>query len=410
MADPQADSQAADASNLNADDLCRRDADSEDQPHEAMPHESQVCSADPVISGGVSSNVALAQPSNLSARAAEVIEMVTIKDDRPDSKQGLIDVGSMVGNRGRGDSGTSAGDYEDRAVQVGGHDNDGSSSQDYEENVPLLLPITRRDGRESGVANITSRGVLQRSTFTTRLSTVKSTPKWNLTGKLKIPAILDTPAGREERRGAAPAPWRYTLPPPDKTRPKAPSSSFGSGSSRFGSDDGPDKFLPGPGQYTRQDRTFSGAKYVFGTEERMKQIGKSVVKPGPGAHDVRRTLGHKAAYSMTGRPSTSQLTKSWSSPGPGFYSPQTHEVERTPMQTTFGSASREMERRRAMGYDVKSKLANPGPGAYDVQNLNKMGQTGVKHSMAIRQYYSDVASRYTPGPGSYNAHTTSFGY
>lgn len=391
MVDLPADSKSAENSNLVADDLCRRD-DSEAQPDAAT-----VSDEVPAVLYAQPADVALAQPGDLSAKEAEVIQMVSIHGDRPESQASALSKENnknviKIGERVRIDSSScSTGSQE--VTQEG---------EDEELHVDRIPRRGRRDA-----VDFTTIGVLKRETFTVRLSTVKSTPKWNLTERPKMPAILDTPAVREERRGAAPAPWRYTLPPPDKTRTKAPTPNFGGTASRFGRDDGPDKFLPGPGHYLQSSGN-NGSKWRFGSEERLKNLGKRVVKPGPGAHDVRRKLGHTSGYSMMGRPSTSQLTKSWSSPGPGFYSPQTHEVFNTAPQPSFGTTTREQEKRRGMGCDVKAKIATPGPGTYD--HGKKMGQTGVKYSMALRQYYSDVPSRYSPGPGSYNAHTTSFGY
>lgn len=395
---------SSEKSNLVADDLCRRGV-----AFEAQADAENDASQETVAAGGQSADIALRQPGDLSTRAAEVIQMVSGNEDDPESK--LAEIEGKISRIG------SATSQENQEIKIHariyiGQDNEkeGRRGSAGDENLEktLLPPIPRRE-RPSAV-DFSTVGVLKRDTYTVRLSTVKSSPKWNLTTRPQVPAILDTPAVREEKKGACPAPWRYTLPHPDKTKAKAPSSSFGSGSSRFGRDDGPDKFLPGPGQYDSTSSTFTGSKWGFGSASRQKTESKTVVKPGPGAHDIRRTVGRKGMISMTGRPAESQLYKSWSCPGPGFYSPQTHEVERTAPQTSFGTASREMEKRRATGYDVKSKLCLPGPGAYDVHNVKKMGTTGVKHTIALRQYVSDVPSRYTPGPGSYNAHTTSFGY
>lgn len=287
--------------------------------------------------------------------------------------------------------------------------------------------VMERHGLEPANGEMSTTGVLKRETFMVRQSTFKISPKWNLTGRSELPAILNTPAMKAERDGYAPAPWKYELPTrvvEGKSR-RAPAYSFGSGAgNRWGREDSIEKHQPGPGHYGQTNPTLRRTENGrFGRGDRSHAVSKHTLGPGPGSHDVSRDLNSSVgksktnvgsrSYSMPGRPTTSELhrkTKSKAMPGPGWYEPKHRETERSAMKPGFGTASREYEGRRAVGIDFKTAISLPGPGTYEPCKAMQMGQSGAKYSVAIRKYYSDVASRNTPGPGSYNGHTTSFGY
>merc|ERR1719491_10428 len=90
-------------------------------------------------------------------------------------------------------------------------------------------------------------------------------------------------------------------------------------------------------------------------------------------------------------------------PGPGAYSPTTISVYQTSPKCGFGTSTRGE-------FGTKSRMAaQPGPGAYELQNFKCMGKDSVKYSATSRRRMHDLNSYVTPGPGTYNSHATSFG-
>eukprot|EP00913_Durusdinium_trenchii_P003422 g3169.t1 len=95
-------------------------------------------------------------------------------------------------------------------------------------------------------------------------------------------------------------------------------------------------------------------------------------------------------------------TRSRSQPGPGAYDPKVNAVLMGIPRCGFGTAT------RADITGAASSLFGPGPGAYDLQNAMSLGKNGPKYSATSRRRVHDLDSYVTPGPGTYNAHTTSF--
>jgi len=203
------------------------------------------------------------------------------------------------------------------------------------------------------------------------------------------------------RSSGGPAPGTYHLPDDHKTKFKSVTCASFGGSSRFGLGAGPTKIAPGPGQYHPQDPSmFLDTKVRFGTSLRNK---RSMLheNPGPGAYEVRSTVGGGMMFTARGRQPANYM-RARSLPGPGAYTPVQNGAYSSGPKASFGSSVR--------GDIMFSATRNqPGPGAYEMQNTKCVGKDTPKYSATSRRRMHDLSSYTTPGPGTYNAHATSFG-
>merc|ERR1719224_33579 len=89
-------------------------------------------------------------------------------------------------------------------------------------------------------------------------------------------------------------------------------------------------------------------------------------------------------------------------PGPGAYSPTLGGAYFGGPKPSFGSSVRG---------DIMTAAGRgqPGPGTYEMQNFKCLGKDSAKYSATSRRRVHDLNSYVTPGPGTYNAHATSFG-
>lgn len=58
---------------------------------------------------------------------------------------------------------------------------------------------------------------------------------------------------------------------------------------------------PGPGNYDLMDKTFTGPKFPFGTEDKRGEKSKEG-SPGPGAYKVPVKIAYVARYILPGHP------------------------------------------------------------------------------------------------------------
>jgi len=238
----------------------------------------------------------------------------------------------------------------------------------------------------------TTDGVLKRTTFMDKISRYPSAPQVT---------IATRGENMFERAAQGPAPGSYNLEGTElKSKFKGtPKFSFGA-SSRFGLGGSPSKQQPGPGAYNPKDPSVTeDTKVGFGTSIRAKP-GGSQANPGPGAYECRSTVGGGVMFTARGRHVQTYM-RSRSLPGPGAYSPTTNGAYQTSPKCGFGTSVR--------GDFTNGDRGKPGPGTYDMQNFKTVGKDTPKYSATSRRKMHDLNSYVTPGPGTYNAHVTSFG-
>eukprot|EP00929_Paragymnodinium_shiwhaense_P006346 TRINITY_DN10959_c0_g1_i1.p1 TRINITY_DN10959_c0_g1~~TRINITY_DN10959_c0_g1_i1.p1 ORF type:complete len:257 (-),score=25.99 TRINITY_DN10959_c0_g1_i1:216-986(-) len=250
-----------------------------------------------------------------------------------------------------------------------------------------------------------------------RLSTVKSSPKFSFRPRARAADKHDTPG-----------PGAYSTVEAHSSVKFGKSASYSWGTAPR--DGRIRQNSPGPGAYEASSKkaSFGGVRVTtpsaqpewrFGTQPRMlsevELRGKE--SPGPGAYD---NSDHSAVKDRSPRcrfgsqmriPSPGPLSLY---PGPGAYdAPKTGTVgEKTvqPLsapQWKFGTDQR-----------MRSRLSHsPGPGEYDTHKLTAVGETHV-HKKAPRTRFgsdkrfpaSSPRSAISPGPGAYGETYTVFGH
>jgi len=243
-------------------------------------------------------------------------------------------------------------------------------------------------------ASMTMDGVKKGPTFMHTVSTFKSGARWTFgqRGPSSFIASSSTPAPGSYSMAHGPGGGRY------KSLPKF---SFG-GATRFAAGEAPTKKAPGPGAYNPRDPLVTaGPKVSFAGANAGRGPPLPENAPGPGAYEQRSTLGKSKMFTARGRQASSYM-RSRSQPGPGAYDPKVGAVLMGIPKCGFGTSTRT---------DITGaarSLMLPGPGAYDMQSAMAVGRNGPKYSAASRRRVHDLDSYVTPGPGTYNAHTTSF--
>jgi hypothetical protein len=237
----------------------------------------------------------------------------------------------------------------------------------------------------------TTDGVLKRTTFIHKISGYRSAPEISIASKSGSMFMRST---------QGPSPGSYNLPDDEKSKFKTTARfSFGGGS-RFGLAGSPSKLQPGPGAYNPKDPSlYVDTKVGFGTSIRNKGAPASQANPGPGAYENRSTVGGGMMFTARGRHPQSYM-RSRSLPGPGAYSPLPGAYQTSP-KCGFGTSTR--------GDFGGGSRGQPGPGTYDMQSWKCVGKDSAKFSATSRRRMHDLNSYVTPGPGTYNAHATSFG-
>jgi len=248
--------------------------------------------------------------------------------------------------------------------------------------------------KRTSFSNMTTDGVKKEPTYMIHVSNYRTGPKYSLGARTPTASC---------RSSSTPAPGSYNMPAEDKAKfTSQPRFSFG-GCARFGLGQSPTKKMPGPGAYNPKDPTLHmEVKVGFGSSSRSK-VGSAQANPGPGAYEARSSLGQGQMFTAGGRRPTN-ITRSRSQPGPGAYNPMTGQIYNAPPKCGFGTSTRT---------DHAAQSRNscmPGPGTYEMQSFRSTGSDAPKYSATSRRRVHDLNSYVTPGPGSYNAHVTSFGY
>jgi len=245
-------------------------------------------------------------------------------------------------------------------------------------------------------SSMTTDGVKKGPTFMHTVSTYKTGQRWSFgqKGPSTFIASSGTPAPGSYNLHTGHGGGRY------KSLPKF---SFG-GATRFAIGEVPTKKQPGPGAYNPRDPLLTaGPKVSFAGANAGRGPPLPENAPGPGAYEQRSTLGKSKMFTARGRQASSYM-RSRSQPGPGAYDPKLGAVLMGIPKCGFGTSIRN---------DITGaarSLMLPGPGAYDMQSAMSVGKNGPKYSAASRRRVHDLDSYVTPGPGTYNAHTTSFVY
>jgi len=244
-----------------------------------------------------------------------------------------------------------------------------------------------------------STGVLKRAAHLTTLSHIRSLPKFKF-GEKRPCTFLDQPGK------GVPGCGSYEIVTTEKTSKSRASASygFGAGSSRFGI--GIQKPHPAPGEYGIPRHPILDLQKSRAFSVCLKPKGMLADGPGPGAYELRSTLGGAACTAKGKLPKYYKPTAAL--PGPGAYTPRgpgclTHE--KSAPKVGFGTNTRE-------NYSELHCQRTPGPGAYDCNTYQEFG-TGHnnKYSFKSRIRAPNNFSAYvSPGPGSYDAEGTCFGY
>jgi len=247
-------------------------------------------------------------------------------------------------------------------------------------------------------------GVLKRPIFLNNLSHVRSLPKIKF-GEKRPTSFFAT--------NDNPGPGSYNLAEPGRTskfRELCGGNSFGGGASRFGYDDHPGKVKPAPGQYGIPKNPVQEVqrKVAFSMDARECKRYNYVVRdsdPGPGSYEVKSSLGKNTGVTAKGKIQT-VFNPAKAFPGPGAYDPK-HDA-----MSKFESAGK-----IGVGTSIRTNWSElhcqrtPGPGAYHNDSYGDLGRNSKKCSFHIRHKKPSSFDPYvTPGPGSYNAHGTCFGY
>lgn len=247
-----------------------------------------------------------------------------------------------------------------------------------------------------------SQGILKRVPHLKALSHVKSLPKWRFGEKRPSSFFLTN---------ENPAPGSYSLPEParlSKFREKS-AYSFGAGPSRFGHDPHPGKVQPAPGQYGIPTHPVMEMQRKVGFGFCRRGELKPVISdgPGPGSYEVKSTLGG-LRFPQKGK-LIRRFNPTDALPGPGQYDPRspdkcTQSHERSAPMIGFGTGTR-------TDYSKKFCQRTPGAGAYDPDVHKNFGVQCKAHSIKGRHNAPSSFFPYiSPGPGTYDAHGTSFGY
>lgn len=246
---------------------------------------------------------------------------------------------------------------------------------------------------KTAFSSVTTDGVNKNPPSMRNFSNFRTGPKFSLGTKLPSSFI---------RSSSTPAPGAYSLPGDDNSAKyrTEPRFSFG-GCARFGLAQSPAKQMPGPGTYNPKDPTLSMTPKVgFGSGARAKVALTSQHNPGPGAYEARSSLGNGRMFTAGGRHPVNH-TRSRSQPGPGAYTPSMRSVKEASPMCGFGTSLR--------GGVAGARAGQaPGPGSYEMQSFRGTGSDAPKYSTSSRHRLIDLNSYVTPGPGSYNAHITSF--
>jgi len=217
----------------------------------------------------------------------------------------------------------------------------------------------------------------------TKLSSVRTSPKWSFKGKPASPKKPETP-GPGEYQG------NLHLNAPSSKGHGNPNCGFGCTTPRVRSTP---QLAPGPGAYSPSHPTSVSTKHSFATSPRHSIKMQTTPNPGPGSYVHKDVMGCEGPK-FTASPRRQDLHRSSTLPGPGSYEVPSCAVRGR--RYSFGTSPR----------SIRKHSMSPGPGAYGVNAENR--KASPKPTMGYRREAPKAAT--SPGPGEYcGAHTT-FGY
>ena len=188
-----------------------------------------------------------------------------------------------------------------------------------------------------------------------------------------------------------PGPGQYDEINPNKYRPKTPAYKIGTGK-RKGLYDNYE--YPGPGQYGPDKSTkFVRPKtpsWKIGTSERPNLNGPERGVPGVGNYTITKGLGNGPKYSMLGRGMTD--TKLNGVPGPGQYN-ETNVIFVKNPSWKIGTGLRGDDLRKTVREDF------PGPGMYEFYDKTKNKPPEYRFGKQKRGF---IKNNDVPGPGQYH--------
>lgn len=226
----------------------------------------------------------------------------------------------------------------------------------------------------------------------TKLSHVRTSPKWSFRGKSPV-----------ERRTDTPGPGSYTH-SIEKVKPGAP-QGFGFGSTPR--DPQRPQSAPGPGAYSPPSLGKSSPRTGFGSSTRLSAKSARDAHPGPGAYEHSPRMGVEGPKFSAGARREGPVVHT--NPGPGHYEPGSPRGEISSHSTSitkrspkwgFGSSPRE----------VRPSTVTPGPGAYVAEVAHLKVKKAATPAFTIGTRREKPGSLDTPGPGAYVGHTSTFGY
>ena len=188
-----------------------------------------------------------------------------------------------------------------------------------------------------------------------------------------------------------PGPGQYDEINPNKYRPKTPAYKIGTGKRKGLYDD---YEYPGPGQYGPDKSTKlvrpKTPSWKIGTSERPNLNGPERGVPGVGNYTITKGLGNGPKYSMVGRGMTD--IKLNGVPGPGQYNETKAIFVKNP-SWKIGTGLRGDDLRKAMREDF------PGPGMYEFYDKTKIKAPEYRFGKQKRGF---IKSNEVPGPGQYH--------
>jgi len=155
--------------------------------------------------------------------------------------------------------------------------------------------------------------------------------------------------------------------------------------------------VPGSGTYDHDQHAIrkSGAKWGFGTEQRLKNSASHKNVPGPGNYDIKNMFDNNVEKGLGNslvprRPLTGK--EGLHNPGPGAYSSAYSQTKRRPPSAKIGTGLR----------GVKKRSDVPGPGNYSPSASPKQKKAPAwGFGSEIRGPNHD-SRRNNPGPGNYD--------
>ena len=197
------------------------------------------------------------------------------------------------------------------------------------------------------------------------------------------------------KRQNIPGPGMYSS--SGSTREKAPSWKVGTGPRSQSMTKGNN--VPGVGQYTMRENSVrvSAPKYSMRPKTGIDE-SKQITNPGPGNYNPNYDTAYRSSERFTMCPKTAMVKDNKVVPGPGQYTVRNDKKDLTTPCYVFGKETKNKE-------GPETFKNNPGPGNYQVTNLEGNNSTAPKFSFGKDERGDGADSKQrakTPGPGQYS--------